>query len=129
MKKLITYMPAPLNNQKGFTLIEVMIALMVLTIGILGMMVMQTSATTSNYRASTLTTASTIATQQVETLRSLPFTSVANGALVDPATSYPVSWTVTNIAGLPDARLITVTVNRPQGMAPVLYQYTKFRNL
>ncbi len=129
MKRIPWIKTEILGSEEGFTLIEVMIALMLLTIGILGMMVMQTSATTSNYRASTITTASSIAARQVETLRNMPFASVTNGATVDPATSYPVNWTVANIPALPDARLITVTVNRPQGMAPIIYQYTKFRNL
>lgn len=121
--------PNKLNNENGFTLIEVMIALMVLTIGILGMMVMQTTAINSNHRASSMSIASSIAAGQIEILRNRPFAAVAGGIATDPATAYPISWTVANIAGLPDARQIIVTVNRPRGMQPVIYQYTKFRNL
>ncbi len=118
------------DGQEGFTLIEVMIAIMVLTIGILGMMVMQMTAITSNNRASTITTASAIAASQVETLRNTPFNSIAAGNTIDPATSFPISWTVgPTTPALPDTRLITVTVTRPQGMAPVVYNYTKFRDL
>ena len=121
----------PTVNKDGFTLLETMIALVVLTIGILAMMTMQTSAITGNYRASTMTIASNIASRQVEQLRNLPFTSIAAGNATDPSSGYPVAWTLTSIAGIPanDAQLIAVTVTRPNGMQPVTFSYTKFRGL
>ena len=120
-----------IKNTRGFTLIETMIALMVLTIGILAMMTMQTSAITGNYKASTMTIASSIASNQIEQLRSLPFTSLTAGTNTDASTGYPVAVTLASITGIApnEAQLITVTVTRPNGMQPITYSYTKFRDL
>lgn len=125
---------ASLNNTRGFTLLETMIALMVLTIGILAMMTMQTSAITGNYKASTMTIASSIASRQIETLRNAPFVSGHAGntyTATDPSTGYGISWAVAQVTGIPtnEAQTITVTVTRPNGMQPITYSYTKFRDL
>ncbi len=124
-------------SEKGFTLIEAMIALLVLTIGVLGMMTLQTTAIRSNYRASTMTTASTVAAGQLEQLRSLPFNSAnlnpANSPFTttDPASGLTITWSVNNapapMAG--NAKDISVTVNRPGAMPPVVFSYRKFRDL
>lgn len=65
-----------IHNTRGFTLLETMMALGVLTIGIIAMMTMQTSAITGNYRASNMTIASSIASRQIEKLRNVPCDSV-----------------------------------------------------
>jgi len=125
------------NSEDGFTLIEALIALFVLTIGVLGMMTLQTNAIRGNYRANTMTIATSIASRQVEELRNLPFTSLTAGNATDPSTGYPIAWTLAQVPvqpGLPaisvnDARLIVVTVTRPNGMKPVTYSYIKFRDL
>jgi type IV pilus modification protein PilV len=55
-----------LVNQKGFTLIEVLVAMVILTIGILSLYMMQISAIKTNSHASHLTTAATWNTDQIE---------------------------------------------------------------
>ena len=130
-KRNIIYSP---HNTRGFTLLETVIALMMLTIGILAMMTMQTSAITGNYRASTMTIASNIASRQIETLRNAPFVSGHAGntfTATDPSTGYGISWVVAQVPGTPTnkAQTITVTVTRPNGMNPVIYYYTKFKDL
>jgi type IV pilus modification protein PilV len=126
-----------ISNEKGFTLIEAIIALFVLTIGVLAMMTLQTTAIRSNFQASTMTTASCIAADQLEQLRTLPFLAAnlkpvsSPFVITDPATGYQVTWTVANapapMAG--SAKDIVVTVNRPQPFAPVVFSYRKFRDL
>ena len=126
-----------LKNKQGFTLIEAMIALLVLTIGVLGMMTLQTTAIRSNYRASTMTTASTVAAGQLEQLRSLPFNSAnlnpANSPFTttDSASGLTITWSVNNapapMAG--NAKDITVTVKRPGNQGDVVFSYRKFRDL
>lgn len=125
------------TDERGFTLLEAMIALFVLTIGVLGVLTLQTTAIRSNYRAATMTIASTVASGQLERLRSLPFNSTnldpANSpfTFTDPASGYTVTWTVSN-APVPmtgDAKDIKVTVSRPGSMPPVVFSYRKFRNL
>jgi len=56
------------NCQKGFTLIEVMIAILLLTIGILATGTMQLSALEGNSHANRITLASTRAGERIETL-------------------------------------------------------------
>jgi len=55
-----------LLNQKGFTLIEVLVAMVILTVGILALYTMQISAIKTNSHASHLTTAATWNTDQIE---------------------------------------------------------------
>lgn len=56
----------PLSKQKGFTLIEVLVAMVILTIGILTLFSMQISAIRGNSHASHLTTAATWNADQIE---------------------------------------------------------------
>lgn len=58
------------NRQNGFTLIEVMIAMLLLTIGILAAGTMQISSLDGNSRANRLTQASTWAGDKIEALMS-----------------------------------------------------------
>ena len=57
-----------LDKESGVTLTEVMIAVMVLTIGLLGVAAMQLKAINDNYRASALTEKTSVAEQWMEWL-------------------------------------------------------------
>jgi prepilin-type N-terminal cleavage/methylation domain-containing protein len=61
------------ENTKGFTLIEVMVALGVLSIGILSMYTMQTGSVRGNLRASQISTASTWAMDKMEEFSGLDY--------------------------------------------------------
>lgn len=65
----------------GFTLVEALIATLVLTFGISSIFNLMIVATSATARASRATAASSLASQQMEVLRSTPF-----AALVDSAT-------------------------------------------
>jgi prepilin-type N-terminal cleavage/methylation domain-containing protein len=54
------------SNNNGFTLIEVIVALAVMTIGILSVNAMQTASIRGNFTANNITTASAWATDKVE---------------------------------------------------------------
>ncbi len=62
-----------LRNEKGFTLIEIMVALFVFTIGILALNKMQVVAIRGNANANGLTGSSSWAAAQVETLLTLDY--------------------------------------------------------
>ncbi|PLX48028.1 MAG: hypothetical protein C0613_12150 [Desulfobulbaceae bacterium] len=64
---------AIVKNQKGFTLIEIIIALFVFTVGILALNKMQIVAIRGNANANSLTGASTWAASQVENLLALDY--------------------------------------------------------
>lgn len=59
-----------LNNNKGFTIIEVMIAIVVLAIGLLGAGAMQLAAVKGNANSSNLTEATNLASDQIENILS-----------------------------------------------------------
>ena len=64
------------NNESGFTLIEIMIALVVFSIGMLAMGTLQISSINGNSGANRLTDVGTIASSQVERLNQVDFTDV-----------------------------------------------------
>jgi len=79
-------------KEKGFTLIELMIAITVLGVGILALIQMQVAAINGNSSANYMTTATTLAQDQIEQLNNLSFFDTAladtntgnNGALTNP---------------------------------------------
>ena len=102
-----------IGNQKGFTIIEALIAITLLAVGILAAATMQISAITGNSRANRITEASVLAADQAEWFMSLPYDDPAfvDGNRV--AGNYTVSWTVADDDPLPNTRTITVTVDVP----------------
>lgn len=67
-------------GNKGFTLVEVMIAIVVLCVGLLGVLSLQTTSTGDNSLARTITEASTFSSEQLETLL---FTRYSSATLLD----------------------------------------------
>ncbi|MDX2481083.1 MAG: prepilin-type N-terminal cleavage/methylation domain-containing protein [Desulfuromusa sp.] len=65
-----------LNNSKGFTLVEVLIALAIFAVGILGAATMQISSISENSHALRITEASTFGASELESLIPVPFDDV-----------------------------------------------------
>lgn len=63
----------PLYSSKGFTLIEVLVAMIVLMFGILGLFVLQSTAIANNSRAKNLTLASTWCATELERISELSY--------------------------------------------------------
>ena len=61
-------------NEKGFTLIEILFAMVVMTVGILALAHMEIAALTGNLTANRMTVAVNLAQDQIETLHRLPST-------------------------------------------------------
>ena len=105
----------------GFTLIEVMIAMVILGIGILAVVGLQTRNMSYNSSSKRQTEAYTWAMDQIERLLALPYTSsqlsvqgsptvVGDGHTVT-RTPYTVEWDVTdNSANLQNSRIVSVFV-------------------
>jgi len=65
--------PTIFTNEDGFTLIEALVAMVVLTIGILSIYSMQISAIQGNSKASHVTIASNWAAERIEQIMSTPY--------------------------------------------------------
>ena len=63
------------TGEHGFTLIEVMMAIVILTVGLLSLAQMMVLATNSNTLSGRLTSASALAKEQLERLKATPFYS------------------------------------------------------
>jgi len=83
-----------ISDSKGFTLIEVLVAMAIFSIGILAVGSMQLSATRGSSSARLSTEVATIAQARAETLMLLPYASVNSGADNSFMPVYDVIWTV-----------------------------------
>lgn len=110
-------------RQSGFTLIEVMVALCVLCIGILGIASLQGTAIRGNGTAARVTSASNLAQDWLEHLMGLEYTASYTdpdllsdiqhgGPHVDPnpPQGFSVTWNVTDDSPAPGTKSIVITV-------------------
>ncbi len=65
----------PSNNHQGFTLIEAMVALLILTFGILAVGLMQQRSIVANHSAFSRTSSNAVATSFIEALKGMSFDS------------------------------------------------------
>jgi type IV pilus assembly protein PilV len=111
-----------MQNDAGFTIIEVVIAISILAVGLLGVAAMQTSAIQVNSAAGQMTTRMNWAQDKMEELMALPYTDtllVDNNSAVgvmtnhtdtSPPTGYTITWSVDNHNPVPNTKRIVVTV-------------------
>jgi len=92
--------PSKANMANGFTLIEILIAICVLSIGLLAVGSMQVSAIRGNSYARHVTDASTMAQDRLEKLLSLSYTdadlTADSHVDPDPPDSYAITWDITD---------------------------------
>jgi type IV pilus modification protein PilV len=121
-----------LRKENGFTLIETVIAMAILTIGILAFFTLQTSMLRTNFQASTMTQASNLVAGQLETLRQAPYSTLASSTpatqVVDAQTGYIITWDVTPDDPVAGAKRIVASVAVPNGGPVVSFDYVKFDN-
>jgi len=107
----------PSGNARGFTLLEVMVALVILSIGILGYMTVQFQSVKGRAFAKTLHRAMTTGITDLEELRTLDFAQLGGSGIEyfdkitgDPATetdyddgtAYKAEWTVADWSNVSD---------------------------
>jgi type IV pilus assembly protein PilV len=99
-------------QEKGFTLIEVLIAVVILVFGILAVASMQIVSLDGASSAEDRTQRVTVAVDTMERLMSLSFSQIVSGNTTVPA-GYSTSWVVTPMVGAgpgaPDLLVIRVT--------------------
>jgi len=128
-KQLIRHCVKQNRNDNGFTIIEVMIAIVILSIGILAVAKMQIASINSNSTAMKFTEATIAAQGQIESLMAISFDNVITGSATT-AEGYSVVWNVTNFIdsdgdgnndldldgdGNNEIKQVNVVVNDPSG--------------
>ena len=63
-------------NNRGFSLIEVMVAMVILTIGLLGVAGLQSTAITGNQHGNTMMQATTLAEETIEQIRNAAYDDI-----------------------------------------------------
>lgn len=91
------------SNQQGFTLIEVLISMVILSVGILATSQLQLSFMQSNVKARIMTLGTAQAQEKIEELMSLPYDDANFDLGTPPHTdttdpTYTYTWTVTDNA-------------------------------
>ena len=107
------------DNQQGFTIIEVMIAITVFAIGILALNIMQTSSIKGNSASNRLSGRTSWATDQIEQIVGWNYTdprltddgnaTSVDGTANSPNNIYSITWSVTNNTPITDTKTITIT--------------------
>ncbi|RJQ71935.1 MAG: hypothetical protein C4519_19090 [Desulfobacteraceae bacterium] len=120
-----------MKTEGGFVLIELMIAVMILTIGILGLMSMQVKAIQVNSSARRITQSSTLGADRFEKLMSLPYAD----AQLQPDTTitvvdgrYTIEWEVLSAnTPIPNIKTINVTVSCIEAGQPRSISYVYYK--
>ena len=104
-----------MRNDEGYTLIEVLIAIAILSIGLLAIATMQVSSIRVNDTARRMTRRATIAQDRLEYLMSLGYKNavLTSGGHTDGSapSGYTISWTVSTGGTLPPStKLIRMNV-------------------
>jgi prepilin-type N-terminal cleavage/methylation domain-containing protein len=105
------------RNIKGFTLIELVIAILVFAIGIMGVAKMQSESVRANSYSMQLTEAVNIAQDHLENLRGLAFTHTSMSTTAHNTSSpafrgltYNLSWRIADPGTTPPSRNVFVFV-------------------
>jgi len=100
------------NKEKGFTLLEVFVAVSVLAFGLLAVASMQGTAIRGNHLSGSLTGASTLAGDRVEKLMGMGYSDadLDVGNHSESSDPYTISWTVVQNAAFDNTKTVNVTV-------------------
>jgi type IV pilus assembly protein PilV len=101
------------NDQKGFSLIEILIAMTIFAIGVLALAQMQVTAIRGNAFSSTTTDGTTLAQDRIERLMTTPYDDAnLNAGNHGPETQgvYNVSWNVVNDTPVANTKTVNVSV-------------------
>jgi type IV pilus assembly protein PilV len=114
MKDISTRGIEEAKNEKGFTLLDAIVGISILSIGLLSLASMQVASIRGNAFASGVTEATTLAADRLEKLMALPYThsdlSAGNHTDSNPPSGYSIAWNVTDDSPLNDTKTISLTV-------------------
>jgi prepilin-type N-terminal cleavage/methylation domain-containing protein len=119
-----------MRNDKGYTLIEMLIAIAILSVGLLAVATMQISSIRVNDTARKMTRRATVAQDRLEYLMSLGYTNavLTSGTHTDGSapSGYSISWTVSTGGTLPPLTKL-IRMNVSQGGKTTSMSYIKPR--
>ena len=122
------------DNEAGFTLLEVIAAVSILTVGLLAVASMQAAAIQGNDKAYRVTEGATWAQNRIEALMGLPYDDplLDNGTdKADPISPAPNGYSITyNVEDGPvtNTKLITVFATRQDRGATKIRRLTSIKN-
>jgi len=108
------------HNEAGFTLIEVLIALAIFTIGILSVNAMQIAAIKGNYVANGLMEASVLVSDKIENIMAMPYdhADLVSTEGVDPHSTnvdgFTLTWKVVDDEPIPACKTVTINATGRQ---------------
>lgn len=105
------------SKEKGFTLVEVIIAISILSFGLLAVASMQITAIMGNYLSGNLTEASALAGDRMEKLLLMGYSEpdLDAGDHSDSRDFYTISWNVAENATFNNTKTVNVIVTWTQG--------------
>ena len=112
-RKEITHSGKQICHDHGFTIIEVLIAMAILSIGILGVAKLQLTSVNDNTRTRKYTEASTWGVSQIESIMTTAYDAPALAAGTPGTITqgiYTVTWTITDSDPVPNVKKINMRV-------------------
>lgn len=103
----------PPRRSRGFTLVEMIVAILLIGVGLMGLAAISSTVTRANVQSSALTAGSALAQERIERLRTEAYSAIVNGndtRVVDGVT-YTRTWEVTNDTPNVGLKTVAVTVS------------------
>jgi type IV pilus assembly protein PilV len=107
-----------ISIEEGFTLVEIMIALVVLSVGLVALAGLQISAVRGNAFSKRMTTAVSVADEKMEQLKNSSYANIISESTTQvnqSNMSFSRQVTVANNSPLPDTKTVNVTVQWLEG--------------
>lgn len=98
------------SGEEGFTLLEIIIAISILTIGILGVASMQSASIRGNDLAGDVSEATCLATDQIESMLRQPYADLTSSTSPVTRGIYSITWNVVQDQVYNDTATVTVVV-------------------
>jgi len=110
--KILNFFKKKKQNDRGFTLIEIIVAVFMLTIALLSLVSVTVIVIKGNAFSKTMTAATTLARDKMEELKNTDYSSVTSSASTETVQNmYQRSWTVTTDSPAANMKTVVVTVN------------------
>jgi len=103
------------TGNQGFTLIEVLVAIVILSIGIIALTSMQTAGIKGNATANILTVGGNWGATKIEQIFAMDYDELENGSSTSANGNYQITWTVTEDYPMPDTKSVDISVSGKDG--------------